>query len=323
MVVKVGVLGYGSMGRRHAEHAAEDGHTVIVYDPCSPWDGYASHGGRVNAVDTEEAALAYGVDAVVIASPASEHARQFWLCAHRSLPVFIEKPLAESEQQFWHAMNPDVCFTTTGIGVATAAGRVPVQMVGYNLRFHAGMQWVQRHLRRIGCVLVANVWVHCDRSRWPGRHYAHTVLECSHEIDLVLWLVGEGTVVSAKHDRSARHWRIALRHSGAIGPISIVELHDAFDGYSRGGLVEGTLGRIDWSWDAPTGHFIATGSACDWNSTVEMTVTPEDTYRAELRTFLQAVERQDVQPRPYLQDGLQVLRAVDRARGKRLSVGAY
>ena len=60
--MKIGILGYGSIGRRHADNAKKLGHEVIVYDPML----------QHNDVKFEREVYDQAV-AVVIATPSTLH----------------------------------------------------------------------------------------------------------------------------------------------------------------------------------------------------------------------------------------------------------
>lgn len=157
--MRVGVIGLGSIGKRHAANAREMGHVVCFYDPMV--DNQPPHMIRA----TEIGVIADFSEAVLICTPAVTHAdvaAQLRIEGYRSA-LFVEKPLALSVEECaifreWPS---------------------PVTMTGYQLRFHP----VARALKQIGG------WVHgmfgcrCNNSK-----YGNDLFELSHEIDLALWL---------------------------------------------------------------------------------------------------------------------------------------
>jgi predicted dehydrogenase len=283
--VKVAVLGFGSMGQRHARNAAELGHEVRVFDVNRnhyPW-----------AVGSEDEALD-GAEAVVVASPASEHARQMKLAAGSR--VLVEKPVALSLQDF-----------ATGYGAPELDEYRDVR-VGYSLRHTLGCQLLRRRLPEVGPVMTAQFIVACDMRQWPGTTYGDALLEFSHELDLARWLLGPCEVRSAESYMGGRYWFVVLAHES--GALSTVRVNAQFRGYERTCRVDGEAGSLHWKWE-PHGGL---GLSEVWN-TVESHLDSRtrddmaDAYRRELQAFLTGSEAG-----ASLADGLAVLQLCDRAR---------
>jgi predicted dehydrogenase len=162
-IVRVLIIGYGSAGRRHAANARSLGHEVGVQDTDSErcWDAAAD--GYVMPDDD----WLVEVDAVVVATPASQHVqamRDWW-----ATPMLVEKPLATSVSEVEHfkLVHPshDV-------------------FVGYNWRYHQEVRGFRTRFRRADDLLLT---CGSDMATWPGRSYAEPLLEMSHEIDLLRW----------------------------------------------------------------------------------------------------------------------------------------
>ncbi len=156
--MKIGVIGLGSIGMRHARNLQSLGHKVIGYDPIEELrDQFPGEG------LTEEA--------YVFATPTKHHYGNILDSALTYKPLFVEKPIAH----LWH---PDFHI---------------VRMVGYNLRFHAcvkkAKEWIDAG--RIGKPLWANFT--CGQfSDKPAYLRDGVILNWSHEIDLALHLLGPG-----------------------------------------------------------------------------------------------------------------------------------
>lgn len=175
--MRVLIIGYGSMGRRHAANARLMGHQVGLFD-TAPLDAAASAYAAVFA--TFEEALAWGSHAAVISTPAHTHLSYMWQLAAKDIRFLVEKPVAPpsmlSEAEAFedrYAEQPDRC---------------GMFFVGYNLRFHSaamalrlgadGQRPSHAQLRMLG-----------DIQTWPGSaKNGDPLLECSHEIDLARWL---------------------------------------------------------------------------------------------------------------------------------------
>lgn len=165
--MRVLVIGYGSMGKRHAANALALGHEVMVYDTVWPPPTCADHGLAWAA--HYEHALSWRPQAVIVSTPAATHAQVVRQLAtnHYDGPLFVEKPIALS---------------TADSEVFRGWPHQSTQ-VGYNWRFHEPLrQWTCGPFH----------WLHfeCDTNiaTWPGSAYGPPLLECSHEIDYALSL---------------------------------------------------------------------------------------------------------------------------------------
>ena len=326
----VTVLGYGSMGRRHAMNAIALDYAVSVYDAdiakAATWEAdhhaakaagrpftYRSmFGNRGNEADD---VWRWDADAVIIATPADQHADTFWRAADACPAVFVEKPVALSATEFLRGFG-----TVDGrlhACVPGAGNRPPTWQVGYNLRHHAGFRSVKDRMPRIGTPLAGRFTVSCDARTWPGSGYASPLLECSHEVDLALWLLGPSTLVGAAATADGHVWELLLSH--ATGAVSTIRIDDRSPVYRRGGEITGSDGAIRWRWDP-------TDSAEPWmfrtaftptdrklpSATVARAVTPDDTYLAELQAFFMAAKAGRPGD-PSVDDGLATLRILDIA----------
>ncbi|HVJ95899.1 MAG TPA: Gfo/Idh/MocA family oxidoreductase [Acidimicrobiia bacterium] len=95
--LKVGVVGAGGMGARHARVVAEsdDADLAIVVDTDA--DRAAKVAGQFGAANGSDLdALAATCDAAIIATPTEHHAGTALPLLERGVPLLIEKPIAES-----------------------------------------------------------------------------------------------------------------------------------------------------------------------------------------------------------------------------------
>jgi predicted dehydrogenase len=164
----IGVIGLGSIGMRHAKNLLSLGYNVRAFDP-----------------DMRRRLMFNGVlwdmkevlesDAIVIASPTPFHAHHIIdACAK---PIFLEKPAADIE---------------------LAGLPSNVLMVGYNLRLHScvkkAKEWLDDGL--IGEPLWANFTCGQYNDK-PAYLRDGVILNWSHEIDLALYLLGNGRVAGS------------------------------------------------------------------------------------------------------------------------------
>jgi myo-inositol 2-dehydrogenase/D-chiro-inositol 1-dehydrogenase len=92
----VGVVGVGRMGAFHAEtlHALGDISTITLTDADQARATQVARALGASVVETPEALVEAGVDALVITTPTPAHAPLLRLAAAAGLPAFCEKPVA-------------------------------------------------------------------------------------------------------------------------------------------------------------------------------------------------------------------------------------
>ncbi len=185
----------------------------------------------------------------------------------------------------------------------TEARRTGRVLVGYNLRFHAGLRRVRELVLAgaIGRILTARAEFGQYLPDWrPGRDYragyivrrdgGGILLDASHEIDYVRWICGEVRAVYAAMGRlSALEMEsedtavLVLRHDG--GTLSEIHLDCVQRGYSRGCKLVGSEGTIEWSFRSGIRH---TRDGATWT---DEPIAPDvnEMYVDEMRHFLACV----------------------------------
>lgn len=178
--MKIGIVGYGSIGKRHARNALALGHEVLVYDPLLQPSSRVAF--ERNIYDQ--------CDAVIVATPSMHHEAGLRACIERGRPVLIEKPIS-------------ISLGTLPALLDRADEKSLVVMMGCNLRFHPCVQQVKLWLAAgdIGMPRWAN-FICATESRDPGRD--GVVMNVgAHEVDIAQYFFGPGTCVSAYADAAA------------------------------------------------------------------------------------------------------------------------
>jgi len=256
--VRVGVVGVGNFGRLHAA-VLRDLPGARLAALCEPDEG-RRHAAAVAFPDVPlfasfaEALERAALDAVVLATPETEHAAQAVAAMERGWDVLVEKPLALS----WIEAR----------AVREAARRTGrVLQVGTVLRFSVPHRQLAEavHAGRLGSVLHIRAirWISRDWLPRTSVHLAHRA--AIHDIDQVLWLTRSRVVrvVAATHTLLADGPPAALAallwlRSGATASVETHFLVPAAFPMStlpperpgtRRGLLEvvgsGGLGRVD------------------------------------------------------------------------------
>lgn len=267
--MKVLVIGAGSIGARHIRNLKALGHTVHVYDTNEAQ--YA----RLDVKDCWFASRLEGdwntvLDVVLICTPASTHATIARDLLKRGYhgPLFVEKPIAT-------ALEDCEVFRSWPS---------PVTMVGYNWRFHPGPQCI----RDEGA---SSVTLSCftNMVTWPGQDYGHPLLECSHELDLALWMNGPGLLQSdqCRVINAGRGYHLSLYHDCQFTSVNLVL--DAPESFRR------------WEVSGSYPHRIVSRR---WFARDVYSL--DQTYKDELAHFLQCVQEQRPTLTPFA-DGIYVL----------------
>lgn len=266
-----------------------------------------------------EAAVAFAPRAAIIASPASAHLEVARRLAEDGAHLFMEKPIADRIEGV--AELVDGC-----------VARGLVLMVGYNLRFHPSLRAMKREIDAgaIGRVLGARAEVGQYLPDWrPGSDYRRGVtaraelgggvlLELSHELDYMQWLLGRPREVSAR--------------GGRLGDLEI-DVEDIVEltlGYDRRQLasvhldmlqraptrqcrVIGTEGTLLWDGIADRLEIYRVAESCWREVPVARLAERNQMYLDELEHFLGCVATGSP-PRCDGHDGLAVLALVESAR---------
>lgn len=179
--MKIGIVGHGSIGARHARNVAILGHETVIYDPLGPRDVKF------------ERMIYEDCDAVVIATPTGHHVAGLRACAERGKPMLIEKPIS-----------------LHSLGIAElldlADSNSAVVMIGNNLRFHPcviqAKKWIDAG--QIG----DPVWASFTCSYQTDKEFYRTdgvILNTgAHEVDVALHLFGPAKCIVADASASIR-----------------------------------------------------------------------------------------------------------------------
>ncbi|HVA45654.1 MAG TPA: Gfo/Idh/MocA family oxidoreductase [Pirellulales bacterium] len=190
--LRVAVVGYGSIGRRHCDNLAElgVGRRLLVrrngdVNPAltPPDDAEVARCAR-EAIDA-------GIDLAIVCTPTSSHtstARQYLAAG---IPLLIEKPLS-------HCLADAEHFTHETRAAGTAVG------MAYSMRYHPAYVLARDYVRqnRLGRIERARLWFESYLPDWhPWEDYRQSYAAradlgggvlptLDHEIDLANWCFG-------------------------------------------------------------------------------------------------------------------------------------
>lgn len=225
--VRLGVAGYGLVGRRHVEAIARTDCAVVaaVIEPVDAVRQEALAAGLPVFETLEEFLRSKSADGVILATPSLLHVEQGLACLATGMPVLVEKPIATR-----------VADAATLVEAAEAAG-VPL-LVGHHRRHNPLIQMAKSLIAegRIGTVraVQATCWfykpdAYFDAAPWRKERGAGPVsVNLVHDVDVLRYLCGEVTSVRAIARPSARGYAnedvacaLLEFQSGAVGTITV------------------------------------------------------------------------------------------------------
>jgi len=214
--MKIGVVGLGSIGKRHVTNLLEmGGHDIMGCDHRIGTDDWMS-GLTIHAVSSVGAVWDWEPEAILICTPPSTHYALAIQAIRRKISVFIEKPIActseEADILRWEAKN---------FGTHLA--------VGYQMRFTDASTMARRLWDNDICIVSKQ-----DMSTWPSQYQKDMLEEFSHEIDLaVYWNGPVRDVVAWREQRDV--WKIDLIHVHSRCFIELNAAHTELVRYAEGG----------------------------------------------------------------------------------------
>jgi len=315
--LRVGVLGLGSVGRRHAENAialgvgdvvlGRSGRAAHVPNPL----GLTEYHGIERLIDARP-------DAVVVATPTALHVSAATRLVDAGIPVLLEKPLSHTREGVDELRD---AVRRSGTTV----------MPAHNMRFHGGVVAAQRHLfgGAVGVPLTSRFFVGQYLPHWrPGTDYRASysanpelgggvTLDLIHEIDVALWWAGPfarltawSGHVSALEIRTEDVTEILLSTTrGGVATIHMDYLHHP---YSRWYEVTGDRGTLRYDY---VSHRLSIASA-NGAAASDIPLAPterNEMYVALLEHFLAVVIR-DASPRLTMDDAVAALDVALTAR---------
>lgn len=231
--------------------------------------------------------------AVFVCTPPVHHVPQALQAVRAGAHVFVEKPLSH---------------TLEGIEelALEARQRAAVVQVGYNLRFHPGLQKLKELIEtgQLGRVLWASVEAGQYLPDWrPWQDYRQSytgqrglgggiLLDGSHELDYITWLLGYPSEVMCMAGKvSALQVDVEdcadLLLRFASGAQAQVHLDFVQRGYTRSCKLVGELGTALWDFTSREVRFFA-GETNAWQS-YPYTFESNDMYISEVNDFFSCV----------------------------------
>lgn len=253
--MKILVIGCGSIGERHIRNLKSiQAGEISAYDVNLERLSTVTKKYGVARYTKLTEALGEGVDAVIVSTPPSFHIPIASAAVDKNAHVFIEKPMS-------HALH--------GVDelIQKASRRKLALFIGYNFRFHSGLMLVKKMIDKgkIGRVLSARAefgqylpdwrpWQDYRRSYTAKRELGGgIILDGSHEIDYLRWLIGEVSEVSCFAEKISDLEVETEDVAGILlkfknGAIAQIHLDFVRRDYSRECEIIGENGTVIWSY---------------------------------------------------------------------------
>jgi predicted dehydrogenase len=315
-LVKIAVVGYGNMGKRHVDSLLALGNTDVVIIRRNPQGPVSTAHKGIPVLGSLTDALDQGVDAVVISNVTSAHAESLELAMERDLPVLLEKPVADDSDTLTRL------FKLSG----TSNSKV---LVGYDIRFSGALEQLQVLIESgaLGEIAFANLDAGGYLPDWrPGLDYRQlysgqrnlgggVVLDLVHELDSMLALFGEPNSVTGVIGRKG-NLDIDVEDVAQLtfdydpGPIVGIRLDYLKRPFTRSYTLVGTDATAVWNEQAGTIVLYEDGTG---NGRVVWDAQMKNTFETEMSHFLEVVSGRS-EPLVSLQMGITSARLALAAR---------
>jgi predicted dehydrogenase len=295
--LRVAVIGYGSIGRRHVDNLAKLGvsRRVIVRRQSSANPAFAPPA-DVRIVHSDRQAIEAGIDLAIVCNPTALHPATAETYLVAGIPVLIEKPLCapgdeEAAARLASAAREQGCFA----GMA------------YCLRYHPAYRLAHEIVTSggLGRLRSARAWFESYLPDWhPWEDYRQSYAAraelgggvlptLDHEIDFLNWCLGEPVKITGWQSNSGTlEIEVPDRASLSLtygGPVTAdVSLSFCRRERSRGFEFLGQDGTLRFDWQQATLQRVAASGACQvlW---CEPDYEVNHMYEAGLDDFLHAV----------------------------------
>lgn len=236
--LRVGVIGGGVMGTKHAGFIAADPNTTLVA-VADPFSTTLADTAGVKAYDDYRDLLAAPeVDAVIIANPNGEHVTTALAAIDAKIPALLEKPVAISVDEA----------SVLSAAVAASDG---VILVGHHRRHHPAVTAARTIISagELGRIVAVNgLWLTKKSDEyfepsWRRTRGAGVVLiNLVHDLDLVRCLIGEITTVQANFSNAVRGHEVEDTAAVIVG----------FANGAMGTFIASDTVVAPWGWDQST-----------------------------------------------------------------------
>ncbi len=314
-MMRILVVGQGSIGKRHLSVCRQCFPEAELFAlPSRAGSAPSEIGADFSLLENIQQAVDTSISLAIIATPAHHRDRFLLPLTEAGVPVLVEKPLTHSRAAAERLVNQTP--TEAVVGVA------------YQFRFSPTILKLKSYLEQgaLGKLLHVQIVTGQYLPDWrPGMDYRQSVSaqknlgggvirELSHELDLLLWLLGEPSSVCA-----------AVSNSGSLD-IDTEDQMDAVLRMANGATVNLHLDMLQHS---PQRYWLLTGSEgslkvdliqqqVEWHSStlhtdevVSLGIERDQLFARQLRHFVDFADGKEPWCGATLKDGIKTLKLVE------------
>lgn len=314
----IGIVGFGSIGKKHLrilKLIRPDIKVTLVRSGIGNNSG--DSGLADSVVFSLEDAIANGIEAAIICSPAPFHVETAIMLIQFGIHLLIEKPLSNNLENLQQL-------------VELANKKNTVVLIGYVLRYSSSARKFLSLIKNnsVGECLHARIVASSYLPDWrKNQNYKDSVsasselgggvlLELSHELDYIRWFFGEIKSIYANLHNSS-HLGIDVEECADLilvneqgMPISLhLDFHQKIP--ERTCIVAGSKGSI--KWDAIANSVSWGETAAKIESITQESDNKDIFYSDQLEHFFECIEKHS-KPIVSLHDGIKAIQLVEFAR---------
>ncbi|MDD5006804.1 MAG: Gfo/Idh/MocA family oxidoreductase [Syntrophorhabdaceae bacterium] len=289
------VIGYGSIGKRHAANVISMGHQAVLLRHSKGnenKEGLKEYYRLEDVLEGEK-----GIDGVIICSPTTKHLDDVKELIHHGIPFLLEKPPT-------HDLK-----STSEMQEIIVSNKFTSYEMGFNLRYHPIIQFIKDFLPNVGKIYATKIYVGYYLPYWrKGVDYRESTsakkelgggvhVELAHDIDYTLWLIGCPEKVVGYVNRVSD---LEISTDDICSALmkykdgSVVEIHLDYlsHKYLRGGQIIAENGTLEWKWNPAEGnvsYFDKESSGSKEIFTVGPGYDFNTTYTDELKHFIDVI----------------------------------
>ena len=291
------IVGYGSIGKRHARNIKSLGHEVIILrhsrDTINKdgFDEYYSYEEAIKSADS--------INGAIICSPTSCHLNDVTILVDNNIPFLLEKPPTVDYQS---------CLEMVKFLKQREFSRYDI---GFNLRLYPALKFIKEYLPNLGHIYAARVSAGYYLPDWRENIDYRTTssaskelgggvhIELIHEIDYIIWFFGLPEKVFGYKNRisileiSTEDICVAVFQ---YGDGSVVELHLDYLSHKnlRGYQIIAENGTMEWDFiEGKVKLFVKGQKRPEELLSMDENYDFNETYIEELENFIGVVNRKE------------------------------
>lgn len=314
--MKIGIIGLGSIGQRHARSLTRLGYKEIyaLRTKRGTIKELPEDLKHIKEIYDEKEFYSQKLDGVIISNPTSLHIRTTKKALKKKIAVFVEKPIATSMEEIKELKGLD----TSKV------------LVGFDFRYDDAINTVKKFIDsgKIGRILKANLYCGQFLPMWhPYADYRKeyfsrkdlgggVIRTLCHEIDIMHYLFGVpieviGVVEKISEldiDVDDNTYLICRMRNNAVVTNEVDYLNPKG---IRNGIIFGSNGIIEYSYAKPSVVF--TDNKGNKKILYQKEKTNWDkTFEQEMKDFIELI-RNGKRPCSTFEDGINVMRVIEKA----------